>query len=46
MYAKCGIIYKTQEYDHNCLMMHLRDNTIRFTHAIQVCTYMWCNEYL
>ena len=46
MYVKCGRIHKVQEYEHNCVMMHLKDNTIKVTHTIQIFATMWFKEYL
>lgn len=36
MYAKYAKIYKAQEYEHNYVIMHLRNNEIKFTYVIKV----------
>jgi len=36
MYAKYGKIHKAREYEHNCVMMYLKNNAMRVTYAIKV----------
>jgi len=36
MYVKYGKMHKSWEYEHNCVMIHLKNNAIRVTHAIKV----------